>query len=534
MLIDPRYWRGGRVCILQLDVTLAEHRPPRWTRAPVWLAALLALVAFAAASVLVFRGTRPVAEHTSLTAGPSITTRAMIARSLAAELSRRGIETSVAESRDTLGELEATQARAIDFAMVSSVVELGRYPELREVAPLFIEALHLLVKAELIASFEDGTLEALRGRRVDLGPPESATALLAEEVLRFAEIRCTPAPSPETCGAERFDLDELLQLATRGRRDEQPDAIFHLASVPSKIAIELIQKHEYALVPLSFANAFRLGGILSDEDGNAISAAVERRSTAEYEIPPYLYGSAPPIPSAPLPTIGARLVLLAHRDLSPELVEEVVETVFESRFARVPDPPLHRSLFEDRPRARFHEGARKYLARERPIVSASDVGRLANTLSVLGTLLGGGIFVRQAWRQRARAARDTAFGGYQLEIAALERRIAELEISAQLELEPLVELQGKMLRMKSDVLTRFTAGELGDQVTLTDLLSPLNAARDHIGDLLLHVRENLEQQALEQGRTAEAVWQEAIAPSDEDPAGSPSQGKTHSQSITRT
>jgi len=70
------------------------------------------------------------------------------------------------------------------------------------------------------------------------------------------------------------------------------------------------------------------------------------------------------------------------------------------------------------------------------------------------------------------------------------------------------------------VLTRFTAGELGDQVTLTDLLSPLNSARDHVGDLLLHVRENLEQQALEQGRTAEAVWKEAIEGSDDDAAGS--------------
>ena len=71
--------------------------------------------------------------------------------------------------------------------------------------------------------------------------------------------------------------------------------------------------------------------------------------------------------------------------------------------------------------------------------------------------------------------------------------------------------------MKTDALTRFTEGALGDQASLTDLLTPLNAARDHVGNLLLHVRDNLESQALRQGRSAEAVWDEAIEGSDSGP-----------------
>jgi TRAP-type uncharacterized transport system substrate-binding protein len=501
------------VCILRPDVTSAKQGPPRWRRAPIWLAAALGLAAVAVASVLALRQPGPGVGRTSLTAGPSTTARASIARALAAELSHQGIEASVVECRSTRCELEAAQARAVDFALVSGVVERSRYPDLREVAPLFVEGLHLLVKAEFAGEFEDGTLGALRGRRVDLGPPESATAWLSEEVLHFAGVPCTPAPSPETCGAERYELDQLLQLATDGRRDELPDAVFHLATVPSKIASELIQRHAYALVPLPFAHAFRLGEMLSNED--AVSAVIERRYTSEYVIPPYLYGPSPPIPSEPLPTIGARLVVVAHRDLSPALVEKVVETVFGSRFAHVPDPSLHRSIFQRTPHAGLHEGTLDYLARDEPIIAASDVDGIANTLSVLGALLGAGVFVWQAWRQRERAARDRIFGGYQLEIAAVERGIAELELSAQLELDSLVELQRKVLQLKSDALTRFAAGELGDPATLTDLLSPLNAARDHVGDLLLHVRERLEKQALEQGRSAEAMWEEAIEGSDE-------------------
>jgi len=106
-----------------------------------------------------------------------------------------------------------------------------------------------------------------------------------------------------------------------------------------------------------------------------------------------------------------------------------------------------------------------------------------------------------------------------LQVAAIERQVSELELSATLELEPLVELQRDLLRLKSEALERFADGELGDQAALADLLMPLNAARDHIGDLILHVRENIEERAESEGRTAQAVWKEEIEKSDE-PAGS--------------
>ena len=499
------------------DVVDTQSNPRFAKSASIWLIRLLAVAAFAAAGVLAWRAAPTIPDHTTLTAGASMTTRALIARALADDLAHRGIETDLVESTDTFDELDAVQAHQVDFAMVSGVVERRAYPELREVTPLFVEALHLLVKDEYVARFRDETLEGLRGLRVDLGPPRSASALLTEDVLRFTRIPCTSKPTPTTCGTEQFGLAKLIELVAQGDRAAMPDAIFHLASVPSKIALDLIENHDYTLVPLPFAKAFRLGGLLSDEDGNPISVAVERRSTSEYVLSPFLYGTAPPTPAGPMVTIGARLLLVAHRDLSPELVEQVIETVFETRFARVPDPPLKRSLLEDRPARILHAGAKAYLARGRPFIAARDMDRLSNSMSVLGALVGGSLFVWEAWRRRTRAARDRIFGGYQLEIAAVERRIAELELAAELELEPLVELQRSLLKLKSDALTRFSEGALGDQASLTDLLSPLNAARDHVGDLLLHVRDNLESQALRQGRTAEAVWEEAIEGSDSSP-----------------
>lgn len=59
------------------------------------------------------------------------------------------------------------------------------------------------------------------------------------------------------------------------------------------------------------------------------------------------------------------------------------------------------------------------------------------------------------------------------------------------------------------MLERVSAGEL-DHAALPLLLTPLNGARDHVGNLLLHVRENIENAAETQGRTTQALWAEAI------------------------
>lgn len=488
--------------------------------ASTWPAAAFLLLAALGAALLVTRANRPIPSRTTLTAGSSLTSRALIARSLTHELQRNGVETQLIETPSTYDELDAVRDRKIDFAIVSSVMDLrSTYPDLREVMPLFDEALHLLVRREHLDAFADGTLRGLRGLRVDLGPPGSATALLSEDVLRFAEIPCAPEPSPDSCTPERIGYAELLASLAEGDRADRPDAVFDLGSVPSRIGLRLIQDHDFGLVPLPFADSFRLGALLSDEDGDPISSAIQRRATFEFAMPPYLYDASPPIPATPIPTIGAHLVLVAHRDLPSALVERVVETALETRFARVPDPPLERKLLERPPGLPRHAGTRTYLARERPIVVASDIDRLANGLSVLGALLGAAIFGWRIWTQRAQTTRAALFTRFQLELADLERRIAEIELSSELDLEALAELHRNLLQLKSDALARFSAGELGDRTQVSDLLAPLNAARDHVSSLLLYVRQDLEKQALRQGRTAESVWDEAIEADPSKPNG---------------
>ena len=95
--------------------------------------------------------------------------------------------------------------------------------------------------------------------------------------------------------------------------------------------------------------------------------------------------------------------------------------------------------------------------------------------------------------------------------------MAALELSATLDLPTLIGLQREVLELKTEALERFAAGDLGSQTALSQLLEPLNMTRDQIGDLLLHVRETLEDRAAEQGRSEQALWRDAAAGAPDEP-----------------
>jgi TRAP-type uncharacterized transport system substrate-binding protein len=490
------------------------------SRRRAWLAGGLAVAAFGIAFALLVGKSSPPARHISVTAGFEGTTRSLVAHVLAYELKQRGLHADVVTSASTSDELAHVNANEIDFALVSGAFRHRGFPNVREVASLFPEALHLLVKSELAAQV-GASLAGLRGLRVDLGPRASASEGLAAAVLIFAGVTCAPVPAPGSCTALNLPVDALERLLQEGDREALPDAIFHLATVPSLVATQLVRERGYTLVPLPFAEAFRLGAMLEDLSAPESVLEIERRYTMEVVIPPFTYQTDPPVPAETLMTVGARLLLVANENVSQPTVEKVLDAIFDSRFARIPQPPLERGLLELPPRHPLHDGTIAFLGRNRPWISGGQVDRLANTLSVLGALVGGGLFLWQSWRQRVSARRDELFGKYQLQIASLERRIVELELAADLALEPLITVQRELLTLKSEALARYASGELGNQATLTDLLVPLNAARDHVASLLLHMRQNLEEQAETEGRTTQDVWDEAAERSEEPPQTEP-------------
>jgi hypothetical protein len=272
-------------------------------------------------------------------------------------------------------------------------------------------------------------------------------------------------------------------------------------------------------VALPFAEAFRLGAILSDVPLPGVAADVDRQFVLETVIPPFTYETEPPVPSELLPTVATRLLLVTHERVSPETVEVVLGAIFDSPFARIPYPSLDRSVFDLPPRLALHPGTEAFRAHDRPFITRDVVGSISSSLSIFGATLGAVLFFVRSFRQRSQARREALFSDTMLRVANIERRVVERELAATLELEPLVGLQREILQLKSEALERFAAGELGGHGVITDLLTPINSAHEHIGELLLHVRENLEERAGEEGRSARSLW--AAALQRKDPAAPP-------------
>src|SRR5206468_1982928 len=106
------------------------------------------------------------------------------------------------------------------------------------------------------------------------------------------------------------------------------------------VALRLIRSAGYRLVPLPFAEAFRLNALIRDDRNEGPDADIERQYVSDTVIPAYTYQAEPAIPAEALHTLGARLMLFANDRVSPEIVEFVLDTVFSSEVARITQPPL--------------------------------------------------------------------------------------------------------------------------------------------------------------------------------------------------
>jgi NMT1-like family len=484
--------------------------PRRGSRRAGALALGLGLLALAAAVGFALSRERPAAERVTLTAGAAGTSRSLVARSLAREVEDLGTQVEIVEESSEQTELSNVDSGSVDFGLVSGAFRIEPFRNVRQVAPLYVEALHLLVKNELAGSI-DASLAGLRGRTIEVGPRNGASAGLAGAVLAFAEVPLASGAGAAGVTLTSLEPRELEELARSGAAEKMPDALFHLGTVPSRVAQTLLDTGLYRLVPLPFADAIRMSALVRDDPRHGLAAEIERSGVVDSVIPGFVYGTDPPSPPEAIHTLGTRLLLVAHQSVSPETVGRVLEAVFRSRFARIVEPPLDRSLLALPRRLRLHPGTLEFEKEGKPVITADNVDEFSNTLSVLGALVGGSIALWSAWQQRKRARANQLFGEFMLRVAEVERKAVEIELSASQELPPLVALQRDLLQLQGEALERFASGELGGQSALADLLAPVNAARDHVGDLLLHVRENIEEEAQAQGRPPGAVWQEAIA-----------------------
>ncbi len=488
-----------------------------------WIALAIGVAAIAVGVTFALRVGEPRLAPVTLTAGYLDTSRARVARALVDAAAERGLEVRLVETGETEAELRRVDKGALDFALVSGAYRVGDFPSLREVTPLHVEALHLIVRSE-IAAAAGGRRHVLAGRTTYLGEAGSTGAGLAMAALAFRGLHPTVRAGDGGYIPVEIAHAELAARVRRGDLEGLPEVAFVLTTVPAEGVRVLVRSGRYTLIPMPFGEAFRLDSLLAVDAAGQSGPAIARDAVVDTVIPAYTYSTDPPVPEEALPTFGTRLLLVASERVSAAAVERLLEAIFESRFARVAHPPLAPALMQAPPRLPRHAGARLYLARDEPVITNARLGRVNSVLGVLGPLAGGALFLWQWLRQRARSRLEERFGSYLRRVAEIERRMAAHELGAELELEPIAALRRELLELKREMLDRFAAGELGDPALISVLLTPMNAARDQLSDLLLHVREQVEHRADAEGRSSASVWSEEMqgdAPADVGPRREP-------------
>ncbi|GAB4459885.1 MAG: hypothetical protein OHK0029_23090 [Armatimonadaceae bacterium] len=246
--------------------------------------------------------------------------------------------------------------------------------------------------------------------------------------------------------------------------------------MPSPVAEYLIRKCGYRLLPLPFADALKL----------------RDRTIHPAEIPAYAYGGVPPVPAAPVPTVGTRLLLVAGKGVPEEAVARTLEVVLQSGYLRRANlPPVEEAQVGAGPEMPLHPGATRYLRRNNPLLTSDLVQDVESLRSFLVSAIVGGYLAWRALRKR----RYEGFDAYLAEVTALEKQALELEAEASLNLPELIAIRNRLSALKTEALEKFTDGHLRGEDLMSGFLAHVADVRNYLTALILAERERIAEQS---------------------------------------
>jgi hypothetical protein len=325
--------------------------------------------------------------------------RQVLAQRIAAEARKRGlvIELTPRSFPSLEGLMLVNAPNQIDLALVPGGVNRpGQFPDVRQVAALGIDPLHVMVRPELYESAAR-SLAALRGKRINCGPPSSVMRVLARDVLRFSGLR---PPTASDAGDYRDEAVASQELMARLDRIDAlppaeraqglaalPDAALFLAPLPSLLARRLVAVAGYRMISLPFIDAYTLDRLnLHDPLGEAGGEVVDRSWIVATTVPPQLYGNDPPVPSEPCRALGTWLLLIGYAPSDPEVVARMLAVIYESPLTGLIQPP---PLRDQVPQFELHRGAELYLRRRQPLLTPELLSQLGRLLGGLGAFVSG-------------------------------------------------------------------------------------------------------------------------------------------------
>jgi TRAP-type uncharacterized transport system substrate-binding protein len=450
----------------------------------MWVAPVVGLSVLGLAVYFYFRSPTMKAYRLRMTAGNALGMRHQLALRLGSDLSQRNITLELIPSSGSEQALDWVDRRELDVALVQGALSSAGRPHVREVAALHVEPMHLLVKKEL---FKDAatSLTALRGKTVDLEEVGSGTHSLASAILDFVGLG--PRDQDAAGGYVPVSLDRK-ELFAEQDTTRLPDAVFLISSLPSPTVSYLVTRHGYRLVPLPFAEAFALRSLTEAAPDTGHTPAVERVVVGRIvatAIPAYTYGVEPAVPERPLSTLGTRLLLVAHQDVPPRAVFQLVEASYGAEFGQLVRPPLDPKLMDLPPEFPWHGGAVLYQQRNAPLLSGQTMDSAHKGLAIFAAAASG-LFVLWQWsKQRAQLTHDKGLNEYIGQVTRIEEQVLEADQGGAWTVADLLALQERLGRLRIKALHELAREKLTGKELLSAFLLQVSDVRASLARVIL-------------------------------------------------
>jgi TRAP-type uncharacterized transport system substrate-binding protein len=400
----------------------------------------------------------PPKTHLTLTTGSLAGRRNEIAESyLAPAAARYGLDIQIVETVGSEDSLNQVNSGAIDLALSGGGLSAVGRDSVREIMPLYVEPLHLLIRPDLAAIGDPttGLASELRGQTISFDVVGTGTRTLVSPpsgllgALGLADGDFTEDPR---------SLDQLADPALDC--SGLPGAIFLLGPLPHPGAANLVTRCHYHLHALPFADALHL-------TRNHIYAAT---------IPAGTYRLDPPEPPRQLETIGTQLLLVANKDLPDEVVERLISAVLETSFSHLYDPPLTIEQLSIVPEFPQHPGDAVYIESRKPVTFQGLTDGLTTASTVIALVTGAipitmvTLRVLSQWRQREQVV---SVRQLMAEALLIERQARDLEHAPDqpADADQLRQMHNELLRLRSTALHKSSSKQLQEPELLPSFLS---------------------------------------------------------------
>lgn len=411
------------------------------------------------------------AERMTISGGTVCPFREHIAERMSEEITD-GVEITVLPGTNSQSICEAVDNHELDLGIVLGGFPADEYPNVRQVAALGVNPLHLLVRGD--SATDAPSLNSLRGKRLSLGERGTNGELLARLLLQFAGLSVAAGESRDDFSGEYHSEQELHRLLTNLRAaapearaalaTQLPDAVFLVDTLPTPLVDELVQIGGYRLVPLPYATALHVDDRRRHRRSDS---PLTNRQLEAVTIPAFTYGVEPAVPPTDCPTFGLRLLLVANARTSPTAVRRVLESVSGFLARR---HGIELNVDAEHEEFPHHAGVQAYLRGLQPFSLVQWVDNAQRTFSVFGAGLAGVLALWGFLRGRNAVRADK----HLRQLDRIERLLRGDERDAEaptLPAELLDYLETRLAHVKKAAIDDYAAGRLQGDDALVNILT---------------------------------------------------------------